>query len=466
MNKIKILGVETSCDETALALVEAGGGLRSPRFKILKNLVASQIKIHRPFGGVVPSLAKREHIRNLPILFKKLPANFSKSKIPRHEAGKNQNAKLQSKNKNLLLSTFYFLNSIDLIAVTVGPGLEPALWTGIEFAKKLLTTYHLPPSKLIGVNHLEGHLFSFLLSEKNEFSSHNFQFSKIFPAVALIVSGGHTVLLKMDSLTRWRRLGETRDDAAGEAFDKVARLLGLPYPGGPEVEKLARRGNPDAINFPRPMIHDKSYDFSFSGLKTAVLYYLRDHRGQGSRVKSQESGVKSQESRVRSQEDIAASFQQAVIDVLVSKTIRAAKEYGAKSVILSGGVAANKLLRKTLKGAVEKLNSHGRIRIAGARGRRRAVRMQFFVPDFKYNLDNAAMIAVAGYITRLRQGSCLRRGFGRQVGGQARLRQGSCLRRGFGRQVGGQARLRQGSGGQAHLRKKKHHLIANGNLNI
>jgi N6-L-threonylcarbamoyladenine synthase len=413
MNKIKILGVETSCDETALALVEAGGGLRSPRFKILKNLVASQIKIHRPFGGVVPSLAKREHIRNLPILFKKLLANFSKSKI------KNQNAKLQSKNKNLLLSTFYFLNSIDLIAVTVGPGLEPALWTGIEFAKKLLTTYHLPPSKLIGVNHLEGHLFSFLLSEKNEFSSHNFQFSKIFPAVALIVSGGHTILLKMDSLTRWRRLGETRDDAAGEAFDKVARLLGLPYPGGPEVEKLARRGNPDAINFPRPMIHDKSYDFSFSGLKTAVLYYLRDHKGQGSRVKSQGS-------RVKGQEDIAASFQQAVIDVLVSKTIRAAKEYGAKSVILSGGVAANKLLRKTLKGAVEKLNSHGRIRIAGARGRRRAVRMQFFVPDFKYNLDNAAMIAVAGYITR----------------------------------------LRQGSGGQAHLRKKKYRLIANGNLNI
>ena len=152
----------------------------------------------------------------------------------------------------------------------------------------------------------------------------------IFPAIALIVSGGHTILLKMDSFAKWKRLGETRDDAAGEAFDKVARILELPYPGGPEIEKNARKGNPEAVKFPRPMLHDKNYDFSFSGLKTAVLYYVRDHANAR-------------------KSEVAASFQQAVVDVLVAKTLRAANQFGAKSVLLSGGVAANQLLRRNMK---------------------------------------------------------------------------------------------------------------------
>lgn len=333
---MRILGIETSCDETALSLVEASGGLRAPRFKILKNLVASQIKIHRPFGGVVPNLAKREHLKNLPVLFKKIGGDKA-------------------------------VKWADFITATVGPGLEPALWAGINFAKDLAKKYKKP---LVGANHLEGHLYSFLLSKKTVKSN-------IFPAVALIVSGGHTILLKMESLARWKKLGETRDDAAGEAFDKVARMLRLPYPGGPEIEKLALRWVRQAhhkqaqgkrcgtIEFPRPMIHDKSFDFSFSGLKTSVLYYLRDN------PKTKKA-------------DVAASFQKAAIDTLVYKTIRAAKEFSAKSVMLSGGVAANRKLRSDMRQATSDMG------------------IKFFVPDFKYNLDNAVMIAVAGYMAHLR----------------------------------------------------------------
>jgi N6-L-threonylcarbamoyladenine synthase len=345
---MKILAIETSCDETGIALLDASGGLKHPRFKILKNLVSSQIKIHRPFGGVVPNLAKREHLKNLPILFKRL------------EVG-----------------GWRLEKDIDLIIVTVGPGLEPALWTGINFAKELVQSSKLktPSSiKLIGANHLEGHLYSFLLparSSKAYASKLQLPSSKIFPAVALIVSGGHTILLRLESFSKWERLGETRDDAAGEAFDKVARLLELPYPGGPEIEKLARRGNPFAITFPRPMLDQKNYDFSFSGLKTSVLYHLRD--------KEQETGSKERKA------DVAASFQQAAIDVLVAKTRRAAEECAAESILLSGGVAANKVLRRALE------------RAAGLIG------AQFFVPDFKYNLDNAAMIGAAGYMAFLRK---------------------------------------------------------------
>jgi N6-L-threonylcarbamoyladenine synthase len=337
---MKVLSIETSCDETGIALLDATGGVSAPRFKVLENLVASQIKIHRPFGGVVPNLAKREHLKNLPILFKKLQAR-------RNKVGE----KL----------------SFDIITVTVGPGLEPALWTGITFAQALAKEYKKP---LIGANHLEGHLYSFLLpgSAKTKTVSR-----AAFPAIALIVSGGHTILLKMDSFLKWKRLGETRDDAAGEAFDKVARLLDLPYPGGPEIEKIAKNGDPHAIEFPRPMLHDKNYDFSFSGLKTSVLYYLRDHP------------VDSTDKERTSKADIAASFQQAALDVLVAKTIRAAREFGAGSVMLSGGVAANKALRKRLEKESKKIGC------------------AFFVPDFKYNLDNGAMIGVAGYMAYLRK---------------------------------------------------------------
>ncbi|MBI2595068.1 MAG: tRNA (adenosine(37)-N6)-threonylcarbamoyltransferase complex transferase subunit TsaD [Candidatus Colwellbacteria bacterium] len=357
---MKILAIETSCDETAMALVEAKGGLRNPQFRVLKNIVSSQVKIHRPFGGVVPSLAKREHLKNLPLVLGQV---LGKGQIAKHK-----------------------IKEIDAIAVTVGPGLEPALWTGVNFAKELTADIRrlhaekrrqLPrksasgprqSASLIGVNHLEGHVYSFLLSQKS--SKKNVVSSKVYPAIALIVSGGHTILIQQKNLTSWKKLGETRDDAAGEAYDKVARLLGLPYPGGPELEKLALGGNPNAIEFPRPMIHQKNYDFSFSGLKTAVLYFLRQ-----SASSQRKSAFKS---------DVAASFQQAILDVLTSKTMKAAAEYGVRSVILSGGVASNKALRRRLQSECRKN------------------KLNFLSAERKYQTDNAAMIAVAAYINYLK----------------------------------------------------------------
>lgn len=323
-----ILGIETSCDETGVALVEASGNLKSPKFKVLKNLVASQIKIHEPFGGVVPNLAKREHLKNLPVLFEKIGGE----KI---------------------------IKRVDLVAVTVGPGLEPALWTGITFSQGLVKKYK---KTLVGTNHLEGHLYSFLLPNPKSRVSAN----EMFPAIALIVSGGHTILLLVKDLKNWKHLGETRDDAVGEAFDKVARLLRLPYPGGPALERLAKRGKGSAIEFPRPMIYDKNFDFSFSGLKTSVLYYIRDNKKY-------------------SPADVSASFQQAAVEVLVKKTLRAVKEFDANSIILSGGVAANSFLRNSLK------------KEAGKFG------VDLLVAEQKYNTDNGVMIAVAGYMTHLRK---------------------------------------------------------------
>lgn len=338
---MKILAIETSCDETAIAFVECSGGLRAPYVRVLSNLVASQVAVHAPWGGVVPMLAKREHIKNLPEVFGNL--NISRLKV-------------------------------NLLAVTVGPGLEPALWAGIEFAKnlqkKLTTNNKRQTTKLLGVNHLEGHLYSFLLSPKLTNLS-TYKLKNLFPAVALIVSGGHTILLRVDSLTKWKKLGETRDDAVGEAFDKVARILGLPYPGGPEIEKFAANGNPDAIPFPRPMLHSKDYDFSFSGLKTAVLYYTRE---KGQKIK--EKGARA---------DVAASFQAAAIDVLAAKTERAVREIGARSILLSGGVAANAALRHRLSVVSRRLS------------------VTFIVPPIHFNTDNATMIAVAAYLTHLRK---------------------------------------------------------------
>src|SRR3989344_1874301 len=275
-------------------------------------------------------------MRNLPIVLKQVQ-------------GKSKNEKVK-------------IDDVDIIAVTVGPGLEPALLVGIEFAKHLAKKFK---KKLVGANHLEGHLYSFLLTQESK--KEKGERRKLeFPAIGLIVSGGHTILLLMNKLESWKKIGETRDDAVGEAFDKVARMLGLPYPGGPEIEKIAKTGNPHAIEFPRPMIHHKNYDFSFAGLKTAVFY---DTRGK-KLTKKQKA-------------DTAASFQEAAVDVLIAKTIRAAREFNAKSVILAGGVAANTALRKRLEKECKKL------------GR------EFFVSSMKYSGDNAAMIAAAAYIRHL-----------------------------------------------------------------
>lgn len=374
---MKILAIETTCDETGVSLVNAKDGLKNPQFKVISNAVSSQIKIHRPFGGVVPNLAKREHLKNLPAVLKKALAGER-------------------------------ITNIDLIAIAVGPGLEPALWTGINFAKDLAKLNKKP---LIGINHLEGHLYSNILK--------NIKVDSVFPAITLLVSGGHTILLLMKSLTEWKKLGETRDDSVGEAFDKVARMLDLPYPGGPEIEKIAAYGSSTSINFPRPMINHKNYDFSFSGLKTSVLYYLKNRSRppirKVSRSPSGHGSSKAQscnfvaglgEARERGREssgrvsrwtnetpsfreadlsDIAASFQQAAIDVLTAKTIHAGQQFKIKSIMLCGGVAANKELRRQLKAKSLKLKA------------------RFFVPDFKYNTDNAAMLGAAAYINHLKK---------------------------------------------------------------
>ncbi len=380
-----ILAIETSCDDTAIALVKCGGTLKSPKFEVLENIVSSQIAIHRPFGGVVPNLAKREHLKNLPEIF-----------------------------KNLKLKT-NTLKLIDYVAVTVGPGLEPALWAGINFAQKLeadlrgskrgLTQTKNP--QLIGVNHMEGHLYSAWLPSAEVQSSKlkvespkkilnpstlNLTPKIQFPAIALIVSGGHTILLRMTAINKWTKLGETLDDAAGEAFDKVARMLELPYPGGPEIQKLAAKGNPNAIKFPRPMLNKPGYEFSFSGLKTSVLYYIRDHGSQintdsyaDRRGKTVSVNPRLDQRKSALAADVAASFQQAVIDCLVKKTMRAAEEFNAKSILLCGGVSANKPLQESLK--VESRKS----------------KVKFICPDFQFNTDNAAMIAAAAYISSLQK---------------------------------------------------------------
>lgn len=332
--QVNILSIETSCDETALSFVTASGGLAKPTFVVHGDVVASQIKLHQPYGGVVPALAKRAHLDNLPVLYKQLV-----------DGGMDP-------------------EQLDFITVTVGPGLEPALWTGIEFAKELAEKYNKP---LVPTNHLEGHLYSVLVSKEKP------DINNIFPAVALIVSGGHTLLLKMDDLTHMKKIGETVDDAVGEAFDKVARMLELPYPGGPEIERLAKEGNAMAIDFPRPMIGHKNYNFSFSGLKTAVLYHKRDLEKAGKDIPKA---------------DIAASFQKAASDVLIKKTLRAAEEFGARSIMISGGVSANRTLRAAFADAIE--NKY----------RSTKDRPELIVSEF--STDNALMIAASGYIDYLR----------------------------------------------------------------
>jgi N6-L-threonylcarbamoyladenine synthase len=307
-----VLGIETSCDETAAALVMGGND-------VVSSVVSSQIDIHADFGGVVPEIASRAHLEALnPVIARAIV-----------EAGVDD-------------------RRIDAVACTYGPGLIGALLVGVSAAKALALAWDVP---FVAVNHLEAHLYSAFLEDP----------TLEFPLVVLLVSGGHTMLIEMESHGRYRLLGETIDDAAGEAFDKVARFLDLGYPGGPAVDTAALNGDPDLVRFPRAMTSDPdNLDFSFSGLKTAVVNYVRKHPDVGSA-------------------DVAASFQAAVVDVLVSKTRRAAQRVGAKGIVLGGGVAANSLLREELLGACA---------ADGVRG---------FLPSRAMCTDNAAMIAAAGW---------------------------------------------------------------------
>jgi len=400
---MKILAIETSCDETSVAIVEGKGKLENPSFEILSNVVLSQIKIHKKWGGVVPMMAKREHSKNLiNILEKSLrKSSFLISKSEFLISKQIQNSKLRIINKILerepeLLEQFLkFIPTIkppkiDAIAVTVGPGLEPALWVGINFAKALAFVWNKP---IVAVNHMEGHIVASLL--KSNLKS---QISKImpFPALALLVSGGHTELVLIKKWGDYKIIGETRDDAAGECFDKTARMLELPYPGGPQIAKQAenfkkypltfrmggwarREMEKEAFNIklPRPMIDSKDYDFSFSGLKTAVLYMLRDMKERHINIGDFTPMI-------------CNEIQQSIIDVLITKTMKASKEFSAKSIILGGGVAANYELRAQMKKAVgmsrRDLDIGGRWTVV------------LYLPSAKLTTDNAAMISAAGYI--------------------------------------------------------------------
>lgn len=343
---MKILAIETSCDETGIASIEVKNGKKLV-FKILSNQLASQVKVHRKYGGVVPRLAKREHQQNLPILLNKA---LKESKLFRAKP------------------------KIDAIAVTHGPGLEPSLWVGVNFAKTLALAWKLP---LVAINHLEAHIFSFIIHHEN------INPKELFPFLALIVSGGHTELIYSPSLLKYKLLGETLDDAAGEAFDKAARLLGFPYPGGPELAKLATKGSPTSYHFPRPMINSKDLNFSFAGLKTAFLYKIQSLKT----INYPPERLRSFSRAGKLKTDLSASFEQAIIDVLVKKTIKAIRKHNPRSFIIGGGVTANDLLRKTLKEKIEK----------------EFPKINLFFPKKEFTTDNAVMIAVAAYFHALKK---------------------------------------------------------------
>lgn len=365
-----ILGIETSCDETAVCVVEASGELQSPAFSVLGNGLFSQVALHAQYGGVYPTLAKREHAKNLPHLLQKalseasLWSNGTSIDIPETSWKKAQ--EILSKEEGLfdvfkqLLANISRPN-IDMIAVTVGPGLEPALWVGISFAQALGVIWDIP---VLPTNHMEGHITSVLLHTKNTIE---------FPALALLISGGHTELVEMRNWGQYKKIGQTRDDAVGEAFDKVARMLKLPYPGGPEVSKHAEKARtqnlPHVFSLPRPMIHSNDFDFSFSGLKTSVLYTLRDFGELTDDLIC----------------DICREFENAVTEVLVSKTQKALEESGARTLIVAGGVIANTYIRNAFTTLTETTFSDITLRI----------------PKKDAATDNALMIASAGYIESL-----------------------------------------------------------------
>ncbi len=390
-----ILGVETSCDETALSLIEieAEGTATVPAtVKILANNVLSQIAIHKEYGGVFPMMAKREHAKNLVPLFKKTleEANFSDSRFKIQDSGKNPKSDLLNplpftltplldREPELLKQFLEFIPTIekppiDLIAVTIGPGLEPCLWTGLNFAKALSVAWDIP---VVAANHMEGHVLVSLQKRNEELSIINYQLSKPnFPALALLISGGHTEMVLMKKLGSYEIVGKTRDDAIGEAFDKVARILGLPYPGGPEISalaELARKSNHESrimnqeIKLPRPMIHSGDLDFSFSGLKTSVLYLVKKLP---------------QPLDERTKMEIACEFEDSATEVIVEKVKKAIEMYGAETLILGGGVVAN----KNIRGAFEKLSAEKNVALK--------------LPAINHATDNALMIALAGYFNK------------------------------------------------------------------
>jgi N6-L-threonylcarbamoyladenine synthase len=374
---MRILAIETSCDETAVAVLEAEGTETSARFKVLGNALLSQIEIHREFGGVFPAVAKREHAKNLVPL---LEAALSEAELLKEDTQslsddiRNQVSALLEREPELDEAFFDSVSEmerpdIDAIAVTAGPGLEPALWVGINFAKALSLVWNVP---IVAVNHMEGHILSALAQgEENELVIEGLE----LPILALLISGGHTELVLMKEWLTYELIGQTKDDAVGEAFDKVARMMGLPYPGGPEISKLAEHDREDfstaPFTLPRPMLKDATCDFSFSGLKTAVLYLIKE-RGELSEIEK---------------EQLAREFEDAVTEVLWAKTARALEETQANMLVLGGGVSANTHIRRVFTQETAKQHPQVALRI----------------PSSELTTDNAVMIALAGYFRALRK---------------------------------------------------------------
>jgi N6-L-threonylcarbamoyladenine synthase len=396
---MRILAIETSCDETAIAIVEAQGDEKGATFTVLGNALFSQVETHRPYGGVYPNLAKREHAKNLvPIL----GAALEEAEMLREDTQALPSelhdaiTKLLEREPGLDEATLAFLTEVerpalDAIAVTAGPGLEPALWVGVNFAKALALAWGKP---LVAVNHMEGHVLAGLArGEGKELTIKN----AALPVLALLISGGHTELVLMKEWLHYELIGQTRDDAVGEAFDKVARLMGLPYPGGPEISRLAeelRRNHPTRrrlgtlsegaeeeggeaqppMKLPRPMLHEDSCDFSFAGLKTAVRYLLEAR-------KKVEKELTEEEER-----QLAREFEDAVTDVLWKKTARALEDTGAKTLVVGGGVSANAHIRRVFAEKVAGLPD-----------------ISLRIPQASLSTDNALMIAMSGYYHALNQ---------------------------------------------------------------
>lgn len=369
---MRILSIESSCDESALAITEQNPSLgKFAPITVLANNVLSQIDIHREYGGVFPAVAKREHAKALtPLLIKTLSdAGLHLAEPTPIDPVLAQEITLLLEREPELLEHMLAIMptiarpQIDAIALTTGPGLEPALWVGINFAKALSLLWNIP---VLPVNHMEGHLLAAIVSGHIEADGkHVLILDEVqYPALGLLVSGGHSELILIEAPGAYKLLGETRDDAVGEAFDKVARLLGLPYPGGPEISKLANLGTQGAYKLPRPMINSGDYDFSFAGIKTAVRYLLQDIPEVTDEIRN----------------NVARDFEDSCIEVLTKKSVSAAQEFAARTAIIGGGVSANQKLRSILS---EKLGAIG---------------IPLLLPDRGLSTDNALMIALAAHL--------------------------------------------------------------------
>tara|TARA_B100000745_G_C20152551_1_gene395091 strand:+ start:280 stop:1437 length:1158 start_codon:yes stop_codon:yes gene_type:complete len=370
---MKILAIETSCDETAVAVIEAVGDSKSAEFNVLGNALLSQIELHREYGGVYPSLAKREHAKNLtPITRAALTEAemIVSNRVDLDEDKKGGITELLHREPEMASAFLEFVQevevpNIDAIAITHGPGLAPALWVGVNFAQALALAWEKP---LVPVNHMEGHIVSSLLKENK---IENIK----LPLLALLISGGHTELVLMKDWLSYELIGQTRDDAVGEAFDKVARMMDLPYPGGPEISKLAEKarekGLEEVFSLPRPMLDSKDCDFSFAGLKTSVLYTLKELPNLNGEDKK----------------NIAHAFENAVSDVLKAKTLTAIEEHGVQSLVLGGGVSANRHIRRVFEETISEKHPE----------------VDLYLPEPKLTTDNAIMIGIAGYFRALRK---------------------------------------------------------------